>query len=269
MVDIGNGPPVILIPGIQGRWEWMAPAVDALAARCRVITDSLPGDRGSLRELDRLGSFDTHLDWIDELLDRAQIEHAAICGVSYGGLVAVRYAAHRPLRTRALVLASTPSPTWKPDCRVERYLRSPRLMSPVFALSSPLRLYPEFAAAFPNLISRGAFTVKHLYRVARHPFAPTSMAQRVRLMSDVDFADDCRRVAAPTLVVTGVPGLDRVVQVSSTREYLSAIPGARGAEITNTGHMGLVTKPERFGETVSHFVGTHTGSPQAQVQVPA
>ncbi len=269
MLDIGKGPPVVLIPGIQGRWEWMAPAVEALAARCRVITDSLPGDRGSLRELDPLGSFDTHLAWVDELLDRAQLEHAALCGVSYGGLVAVRYAAHRPLRTRALVLASTPSPTWKPDCRVERYLRSPRLMSPVFALSSPLRLYPEFAAAFPNLISRGVFTVKHLYRIARHPFAPTAMAQRVRLMVDVDFANDCRRIAAPTLVVTGAPGLDRVVQVSSTREYLSAIPGARGAEITNTGHMGLVTKPERFGEAVSHFVGTHTGFPRAQVQVPA
>ena len=268
MVDIGNGPPVVVIPGIQGRWEWMAPAVEALSSRCRVITGSLPGDRGSLQELDRPQGFDIHLNWVDELLDRTGLEHAALCGVSFGGLVAVRYAAHRPSRTRAVVLVSTPSPTWKPNCRIERYLRSPRLMSPVFALSSPLRLYPEIARAFPNPVSRGVFTVKHLYRVTRHPFAPTAMAQRVRLMKDIDFAEDCRRIAAPTLIVTGTPGLDRVVPVENTREYLSAIPGARSAEIADTGHMGLVTKPKRFADTVSDFVGAGA-SPQVQIQVPA
>lgn len=269
MVDVGNGPPVVLIPGIQGRWEWMSPAIDALASWCRVITGSLPGDRDSVGRLDAGRGFDAHLDWVDRLLDRARIDHAAVCGVSYGGLVAVRYAAHRPERSRALVLASTPSPTWKPNCQIERYLRAPRLMSPVFALSSPLRLYPEIAKALPDWRSRGAFVVRHLVRVARHPFAPAIMAQRVRLMGNVDFADDCARVTTPTLVVTGASGLDRVVQVSSTRQYLAAIRGATGAEITDTGHIGLVTRPERFAEVVGRFVASHTSVPRSEMQVSA
>ena len=33
MTDRGAGPPLVLVPGIQGRWEWMAPAVDALAGK--------------------------------------------------------------------------------------------------------------------------------------------------------------------------------------------------------------------------------------------
>ena len=41
IVDRGSGIPIVVIPGIQGRWEWMSPTVDALAARCRVITFSL------------------------------------------------------------------------------------------------------------------------------------------------------------------------------------------------------------------------------------
>ena len=40
VIDRGAGTPLVLIPGIQGRWEWMAPAVDALAARTRVLTGS-------------------------------------------------------------------------------------------------------------------------------------------------------------------------------------------------------------------------------------
>ena len=37
----GTGQPIVLVPGIQGRWEWMAPTIDALAAYGRAITFSL------------------------------------------------------------------------------------------------------------------------------------------------------------------------------------------------------------------------------------
>ena len=38
IVDRGRGLPVVLIPGVQGRWEYLRPAVDALAGICRVLT---------------------------------------------------------------------------------------------------------------------------------------------------------------------------------------------------------------------------------------
>ena len=41
IVDRGGGTPIVVIPGAQGRWEWMKPAIDVLAQRCRVITFSL------------------------------------------------------------------------------------------------------------------------------------------------------------------------------------------------------------------------------------
>ena len=34
----GSGPPLVLVPGMQGRWEWMTPTVEALARRFRVGT---------------------------------------------------------------------------------------------------------------------------------------------------------------------------------------------------------------------------------------
>ena len=46
MVDVGAGTPLVLVPGIQGRWEWMQPSVEALARDYRVITASLPGEPG-------------------------------------------------------------------------------------------------------------------------------------------------------------------------------------------------------------------------------
>ena len=47
MIDVGAGTPLVLIPGIQGRWEWMEPSVEALAREYRVITASLPGEPGT------------------------------------------------------------------------------------------------------------------------------------------------------------------------------------------------------------------------------
>ena len=37
MIDIGTGPPLVLIPGLQGRWEWMRPAVDAFFDQVMVM----------------------------------------------------------------------------------------------------------------------------------------------------------------------------------------------------------------------------------------
>ena len=31
IIDRGSGPPLVLIPGLQGRWEYLRPAVDALS----------------------------------------------------------------------------------------------------------------------------------------------------------------------------------------------------------------------------------------------
>lgn len=267
MVDRGAGSPLVLLPGIQGRWEWMAPAVDALAARCRVVTDSLPGDTGSIADADTGAGFECYTAWIDALLERARIRgRVALCGVSYGGWIALHYAATRAERVGTLTLVSAPSPTWQPGCDVNRYLAAPRLMSPVFALGSPFRLHPEIAAAFPRLGARARFIADHLDRVLRHPFAPTLMADRVRLAGRVDFAADCARVAAPTQVVTGDPGLDRVVDVDSTREYLSAIAGSRYDRIERTGHIGLVTRPQRFADAVTRFVeSAAAGTPPLRV----
>ena len=270
MTDRGAGAPLVLVPGIQGRWEWMLPAVDALAARCRVITGSLPGDTGSILDADPAGGFERHAEWLDALLDRAGVRGpASLCGVSYGGWIALHYAAVRPERVRTLTLVSTPSPSWRPGCRVDRYLAAPRLMSPVFALGSPFRLYPEIAAAFPSLGERTRFIAHHLWRVARHPMAPTCMADRVRCAGRVDFAAHCRRIAAPTQVVTGEPGLDRVVAVDSTRRYLQAIPGSRYDRIERTGHLGLCTRPERFADVVTQFVHSHALDTAEPMRVPA
>jgi pimeloyl-ACP methyl ester carboxylesterase len=260
IVDLGSGPPLVIVPGIQGRWEWMKPAVDALAPRCRVITFSLADEptchmrRGPLWPAnDGRFEFSCYVDQIADAMDAAGVQQAAICGVSYGGLIAAAFAARHPERTSALALVSALPPSWTPDERVSFYLRAPRLLAPLFMIGA-LRLYREIAAAAPGVLNGLAVSIRHGCNVLGHMSSPVRMARRVTLLRGLTLHGELDRVHVPTLVVTGEPGLDHVVPVARTTEYLRLWPHAQHVVLPRTGHLGLITRPAAFADIVTAFL---------------
>ena len=248
-----------MIPGIQGRWEWMKPALAELQRGLRTISYTLCGDFGSARRYDRAAGFDNYLAQLDEVFEATGLERAALCGISYGGLIALRYAATRPARVTALALVSSPAPGWVPTEQQRRYVARPWLSAPAFVLTSPGRIWPEIRSARGTIRSGLAFAVSHAARVLAAPMMPSNMAARVTLQQGLDFAPDCAAVRPPTLVVTGDEALDRVVPARVTRRYVDLIAGARHERLDGTGHLGLVTQPERFAAVVTEFVRAHAG----------
>ena len=253
IVDVGSGPVVVLIPGIQGRWEWMAPAVTALARSCRVITFSLADEPSGRASFSQETGFACYVDQVAAALDSAGVQAAAICGVSYGGLIAGAFAARHPARTSHLVMVSAVPPSWKPDERVVFYLRAPRLLAPLFCVGS-IRMYPEIAAASGGGAHGFRMAVRHAWTVITHMFSPSRMARRVSMLGPLNLQPEFARVQRPTLIVTGEERLDRVVPTRATREYLNVWPHARLVTIDRTGHLGLITRPDAFAAVVSEFV---------------
>ncbi|MDA1185760.1 MAG: alpha/beta hydrolase [Acidobacteria bacterium] len=256
IIDRGSGTPIVVIPGIQGRWEWMTPAIDALARRCRVITFSLADEPSSGGRFDEHRGLQSYVDQVRDALDAAGLRQATICGVSYGGLIAAAFAARHPDRTSSLVLVSALPPSWRPDARVRFYLRAPRVLAPLFMLAS-LRMYREIAIASDGFIPGVATAAQLGWRSVTHMFSPSRMARRIRLLDAIDVATARASVAAPAtpaLIITGEPALDRVVPVSMTREYLQLWPGARVTTLARTGHLGSMTRPVDFADLVVPFV---------------
>ena len=242
-------PVIVLVPGLQGRDEWLRPAADELARTFEVRSLSLY--RPSRPAAD---PFEAWVSTIDDLLAEAGASRATILGHSFGGLVAVRYAARRPERVAALVLASAPSPRMALDSRSRFYLRFPWATLPLFVMQAAFRLAPEMVAARPTWRGRAALAASQLLRVVRSPATPGRMARWVRAWRVTDIWTDCARVVSPTLVLTGEPGLDRVVPVASSREYLEGIRQARHVVLEGTGHLGLISRPALFAEAVRTFV---------------
>ncbi len=235
----------------------MKPAIAALQRRCRTITYTLSGDLGSGMTPDARVGFDTLVQQLDHVFDQAKLTRAAVCGVSYGGLIALRYAATRPERVSALVFTSSPAPGWRPSARQSQYVKNPWLLTPLFMIAGPFRMWPEIVRAIPNRRRRMTFAIAQGLRVLLAPIVPSELARRVHFMEAADFHRDCARVAAPALIVTGEEELDTVVPVSSTRRYQSLLRDTRYEQMSDTGHLGLITQPERFAGIVGGFVHAH------------
>src|SRR5688572_16525874 len=156
--------PIVIIPGLQGRWEWMRPAIEALRGECGNVSTF------SLNEEDGSGDpFDQWMSMIERRVERSDSGRIVLIGVSFGGLVAVRYAARYPERVGALVLVSAPSPGQRLSPFDESLLRNPVSRLPLFAMRGVRRLAPEIVAAKDTWRERLRFTISYGYQVLSKP----------------------------------------------------------------------------------------------------
>lgn len=245
IVDRGHGNPIVLVPSLQGRWEYLEPAVDALTRSHRVITFSLRDEQGGLDGL---------VAQVEAALDDREITRATICGVSFGGRIALRFAARRPERTEALVLVSAPGPGWHLRPSHRWAARHPRLAAPAFFSIMGARLWSELAVAIPDRRQRRDFVMRQGRQLWRAPLSPTRMAARAALIDGLDIADECAAVSAPTLIISGEAHLDHVVPAGGAADFARLIPGSRSVTLAHTGHLGCITRPQAFAEIVDAFL---------------
>jgi pimeloyl-ACP methyl ester carboxylesterase len=243
-IEKGNGPPLVLVPGIPGSWQYVRRAADALAASFRVLTFSLGPEC----------TIESDVTRIVRALDDRGIDQAIVCGISFGGLIALRFAAAHPMRTRALVLASVPGPGTRLRPRHKTYAQWPYIFGPLFVVETPFRLRPEVKAALPASADRLSFAWAQLKAFLSAGVSLRKVARRACLMEDLDIAGDCGRVTAPTLVVTGDPTLDWVVPVNSTMGFTRLIRDSRHVVLERTGHLGSMTQPVLFAAAVRRFM---------------
>lgn len=254
IVDRGSGAPLVLIPGLQGRWEYLGPAVESLAASFRVLTFPLCDEPASRMPVDPTPGIDRFASQVEQVLTERGLREAAVCGVSFGGLIALRFAARHPARTSALILVSTPGPHWHLRPRHDVYARLPYIFGPLFLAESPFRLRRELRVALPDRAARRRFVTGQLRTLVSAPLSLSRMAARARAITAHDREADAASITVPTLVMHGEPALDHVVDARGSSAYASLIRDAREETLSGTGHLGAITKPDVFAGVVGRFL---------------
>src|SRR5437667_5834872 len=99
----GEGQPLVLVPGLAGGFELLGPLARLLARRFQVISYQLRGEDDCFALRRQFGMPDLVED-LAEFLDWQCLESPAVLGVSFGGVVALEFAARFPRRLDSLLV---------------------------------------------------------------------------------------------------------------------------------------------------------------------
>ena len=102
-VESGTGPPLVLLPGLGCSLDIWDPQIASFATEHRVVAIDPRGVGGSSRLAGWRRILPRQAADVAAVMDHLDIDRAVVCGVSYGGVLAQRFAIDFPQRVAGLV----------------------------------------------------------------------------------------------------------------------------------------------------------------------
>jgi 3-oxoadipate enol-lactonase len=222
---VGHGPPVVLVPGMDGTGRLFYRQVPALAAHYRVATHVLR---------DSTDSMDVLVDDLAALI-RSMTPTGApaiVCGESFGGTLSMSLAVRHPELVRALVIINSFA-RFLPQHRLDAALLSLRIIP--WGTMALVRRFTAF-----RLHSR--FTHRDELRRFHQEMRFTTREgylNRLRILKQYDVRPHLGSISAPTLFVASTH--DHLVPAMEQAEFMAArVPNARLHVLEGHGHICLI-----------------------------
>jgi len=222
----GEGPPLVLVPGMDATGRLFYRQAPLLAGSYRVATYAT---RDSARTIEEL------LDDLDEILGVLAPDGGPVTvfGESFGGTVALSFALGRPARVAELVLMNT-FPHFGPQLRLR--LATLALRATPW---NPMPLVRRWTARRLKSSRTGPDDVRRFLEVS----AETTLEgyrNRLRMLRDFDVRERLAEIRAPTLLLAS--GEDRLVpSVEQARLMAARIPNATVRILESHGHECVIS----------------------------
>ena len=258
-LDVGAGPPIILIHGFGGSmWQWEYQQ-HALSQHFRILTLDLPGAGLSDKpEIDYRP--DQMLDFLVGFMDTLKLPQATLIGNSMGAGVAIGMALEHPARVAKLVLIDG-----LPQHVMEK-LTSPSVRR---ALETTA---PSWLVSFGNMLFGALLTESVLKEIVHDPALLTPAViersnrnrQRPGLIKPImavgrniplwesEFATRLGKIIHPTLVLWGEE--DRVFPIAVGEELHQTIKTSRFIRIPGAGHIPQWERPDLVNHELITFI---------------
>jgi proline iminopeptidase len=186
----------------------------------------------------------------------------ALVGDSYGGLLAMAYAAAHPEHVAKLVLSDSPGPSWKslvhllpevfPDVEEQNDKEEQSLRSTGDAAgrdaAARAGLRNHFRMIFYSPEKRDAY----MSQMGDLGFEPAVSAAVEKATADLDLTAKLADFKFPTLVING--RYDMNVAPLTAWRLAHAIPGARLVFFEHSGHLPSYEEPEKYVTVLEDFL---------------
>ncbi len=194
---------------------------------------------------------------LDAVRAQLGLENCALVGDSYGGLLAMAYAAAHPEHVAKLVLSDSAAPSWKgivhllpdtfPDVEEQDAAEEKKLGSTTEA-AARASLRNHFRMIFYSPAKRDAY-MAHMGDLGFEPAVAEAVSKATE---DLDLTPKLAGFHFPTLVMTG--RYDMNVAPLTAWRMAHAIPGAKIVFFEQSGHLPSYEEPERYRAVLEAFL---------------
>lgn len=220
---VGDGEPLVLLPGQANSRRWWHPVRDDFAASFRTIAVDTVGTGDSEEPQDGRYSTRRFADDVVAVLDTLRLPRAHVYGTSMGGKVAQRLAIDHPWRVGALVLGCTSSGG------AGGLVAALELTRP---LAGPHREETLLELMFTPNYLRHHTGAHHV--LGDDTMSPAARRGHKRASDEHDAWDELEHIIAPTLVLHG--SADLFSPTGNARRIADRIPGAEVLLLGNARH---------------------------------
>lgn len=244
----GNGPPLLLVPGLGGVGSYWTPQIKSFAERFTVIVHDHRGTGQSTRS-DITYSIDQMTRDLLGLMDALDIEKAHLVGHSTGGAIGQTMAIEHPDRIDRLVLYAT----WtKCDSFFQRVFEVRKTLLLDSGIEAYIKATPIFL--FPDWwINQNAEALAKADRDTIPSFPSAQIAaSRCDAVMNFDRVSQLGQIRARPLVLCAAD--DFLTPAYFSRDLAGRIPGAELKILPRGGHCVSQTQPESFTEAVLSFL---------------
>ena len=247
----GEGPPLLLVPGLSGLGSFWASQVEAFSRDFRVVFHDHRGTGRSTHSRIEYSVEQMAADVLT-LMDRLGIARAHFAGHSTGGAIGQVLAQDQPERIASLVLSAT----WAgQDAFFRRCFEVRKQVLLQSGVESYLRAsVPFLAPGWWVSANDAALEAQHRAQVAASPPVEI-LASRIDAIVRFDRRARLGEIAAPTLVVVAAD--DMLTPRFYSEELASAIPDAKLHVLSGGGHFAPVIVPDEYNAAVGAFLAGH------------
>ena len=238
-VELGAGPPVVLVHGIalSNLSLWYFGAAPALARRRRVVLYDLRG-HGLSESAENGYSSEVLAGDLEGVLDRLcpALQPVDLVGFSFGGVVALRFCLEHPERVRRLALVEMPLPPIDPS-----WLES--LLDPEAAERAQL-----VPASLQQALARGG------RQAVRHAERLRAISEETTLMRDVESERPFTQAELGELDLPVLLCYGTETACPAAADWLREVLPAAEVRVVEGGHYLPLDAPEALGDAISDFL---------------
>jgi len=264
-----NGPTLVLLHGLTGRWQAFLSVIPALSVRWHIYALDFRG-HGKSGRVHRRYQLQDYVEDVKAFLQRQLTEPAVLFGHSLGGVIAMLVTATSPEAVRALVLAD--SIIFRDSLRrlmtesIYPYLFSSardlaRSGEPVEKLVAALEALPvpipgqSLTMQFKDLPGNDA-AFQRWYAKCLTQLDPETLTPLLEGYSVEGYDPDVmlHRISCPTLLLQADPGLGAMMTDKDVNRALSLLGRATHMRFDGLGHQLHMEQSEPVVRAVTNFL---------------